>query len=127
MTSFSDEEDKEMRAHGIRIAFKIVLFLTIAIAVFGQAVHHLWNWLMPSLFGLHPLTFWQAVGLLALSWLLFGGFRGFHRPGSFRGGAHWRHRMMERWERMTPEEREKFREGMRGRCGSHRPEAQPKP
>jgi hypothetical protein len=26
-------------------------------------------------------------------------------------------RMGERWERMTPEERERFRQGMRGRCG----------
>jgi hypothetical protein len=30
---------------------------------------------------------------------------------------YWRRRMMERWEKMTPEEREKFREGLRGRCG----------
>jgi hypothetical protein len=36
---------------------------------------------------------------------------------------HWRHRMKERWERMTPEEREKFRQTVRGRCGSHGPEA----
>lgn len=94
---------------------KVVLFLAIVIAGFGSAVLHLWNWLMPSLFGFHAITFWQAVGLLALSWVLFGGWRGFHgRPG---WGGHWRHRMMERWEQMTPEEREKFREGMRGRCG----------
>jgi hypothetical protein len=33
---------------------------------------------------------------------------------------HWRGRMAERWAQMTPEEREKFREGMRARCG-HRP------
>jgi hypothetical protein len=29
---------------------------------------------------------------------------------------HWRRRMMERWEQMTPEEREKFRQGVGGRC-----------
>jgi hypothetical protein len=29
----------------------------------------------------------------------------------------WRRRMMERWEQMTPEEREKFRESLKGRCG----------
>jgi hypothetical protein len=34
----------------------------------------------------------------------------------------WRRRMMERWEHMTPEEREKFRQSMRGRCGSFRQE-----
>jgi hypothetical protein len=93
---------------------KVLVFLTIAIAGFGQAVHYLWNALMPALFGLPTVTFWQAVGLLALSWLLFGGWRGFRGPG-YR--SHWRRRMMARWARMTPEEREKFREGMRGRCG----------
>ena len=76
----------------------VILFLTIVIAGFGNAVLHLWNWLMPSLFGLHPITFWQAVGLLALSWILFGGWRGFHGPGY---GKRWRQRMAERWERMT--------------------------
>jgi hypothetical protein len=96
-----------------------VLLLTIAVFGFGQAVLHLWNWLMPSLFGLHSITFWQALGLLGLSWVLFGGWRGFQaRPVRAR---HWRRRMLERWEQMTPEEREKFRQAMRGRCGSFRP------
>jgi len=54
-----------------------------------------------------------AVGILVLSKILFGGFRG--RPGPH---MYWRRRMMERWEQMTPEEREKFRQGMRGGCGS---------
>ena len=67
---------------------------------------------MPGLFGLRVITFWQAVGLMLLGRLLFGGFR----PG--RGGFGWRGEMMRRWEQMTPEEREKFREGMRGRCGT---------
>ena len=106
-----------MKRHWTVMAFKVALFLIIAVAGFGQAVLHLWNWLMPDLFGFHSITFWQAVGLMALSWILFGGWRGFHgRPGSaYR--RQWRHRMRERWEKMTPEEREKFREGMRIRCG----------
>ena len=105
-----------MKRHWIGMVVKVALFLTIAIAGFGQGVHQLWNWLMPNLFGLRLITFWQAVGLLALSWMLFGGWRGFRGPGQgYRG--HWRRRMLERWEHMTPEEREKFREGMRGRCG----------
>jgi len=108
-----------MKRHWPVILVKVALFLIIAVAGFGQAVLHLWNWLMPSLFGVHSITFWQAVGLLALSWVLFGGWRGFHgRPGR---SMHWRHRMMERWEEMTPEERDKFRQGVRGRCGSFGP------
>ena len=81
-----------------------------------QAVHYLWNRLMPILFHLPAITFWQAVGLLALSWLLFGGWRGFGGRGWGSRGP-WRRRMQERWEQMTPEEREKMRAGMRGRCG----------
>ena len=102
-----------------KILVFVLLFLTIVIAGFGNAVLYLWNSLMPDLFGLHFITFWQAVGLLVLSWLLFGGWRGFRGPGH---GRRWRHRMAERWEQMTPEDREKFREGMRG-CGPFRSRA----
>ena len=103
-----------------------ILFLIIVIAGFGQAVLHLWNWLMPTLFRLPAITFWQAVGLLGLSWLLFGGWRGF--SGSGHGGrGKWRNRMAERWEHMTPEEREKFRAGVQGRCSPASTDVQPKP
>jgi Ca2+/H+ antiporter, TMEM165/GDT1 family len=115
-----------MRKHWPIILLKILVAVAIFIAVFGQIVLRLWNWLMPSLFGLHPITFWQALGLLALSWILFGGMRGFHR-GRRPGYGRWRHRMRERWEQMTPEERERFRQGMRSRCGGFGiPEPQPK-
>ena len=55
--------------------FGIVLILIIVIAGFGQAVLQLWNWLMPTIFGLPAISFWQALGLLGLSWILFGGLR----------------------------------------------------
>jgi hypothetical protein len=83
--------------------------------LFGEIVMHLWNWLVPSLFGWHPITFWQALGLLVLCRILFGGW-----GGGGRGPKHKRH-LAERWERMTPEEREKFRERMGGRCGGFGP------
>ena len=98
--------------------FALLLFLILVFAGFTPAVLHLWNWLMPAIFGLHVITYWQALGLLGLSWLLFGGPR--LLPGGGRGG-HWRHRMRERWEQMTPEEREKFSSGMRRHgCGPFR-------
>jgi hypothetical protein len=85
----------------------------IFIAIGGEVVLHLWNWLLPTLFGLRQITFWQALGLLALCRILFGGF------GLSGGGvrSNSRRRMAERWEQMTPEEREKFRQGMRSRGG----------
>ncbi len=105
------------------MVLKIVVFASIAVFVFGEAIHYLWNWLMPSLFRLPAITFGQALGLMVLSWLLFGGLRGF-RGSSHRGP--WGYRMRHRWEQMTPEEREKFRQGMRARCGSFSPEAEAK-
>jgi hypothetical protein len=96
----------------LKFVLTVALFAPLLIAVLGFVVMRLWNWLTPTLFGWHLITFWQAVGILVLSKILFGGVRG------GRGGRmHWRHRMKDRWEQMTPEEREKFRQGMRGRCG----------
>ena len=99
---------------GLLIAIAILIF----IAAGGQVVLHLWNWLLPSLLGVRTITFWQAVGLLALCRLLFGGFG--PRP-LYRSG--FRRRMAERFENMTPEEREKFRDGMRAACGGPRVQA----
>ena len=91
----------------------IILIVIAAVALFGSIVQHLWNWLIPAIVGWHAITFWQAVGLLVLSKILFGG--GFRGRG--RGNMHWRGRMGERWEKMSPEEREKFSGGMRGCFG----------
>ena len=70
----------------------------------GEVVMHLWNWLLPPLFGWRMLTFWQALGLLVLCRVLFGGLGG-HGP---RPRPHWRGGC----KKMTPEEREKFRQAM---------------
>ena len=101
-----------MKRHWILRGLKIWVFVAVAATVFSFVVMGLWNRLVPAIFGLRAITFWQALGLLILSKILFGGFHG--RPGF---GGHWRQRMMERWEQMTPEEREKFRAGIRGGCG----------
>ena len=86
--------------------------MLLFIAIGGEIVRQLWNWLLPTLFGWRQITFWQAVGILALCRVLFGGFG---RHGFYRSS--FRRRMAERWEAMTPEERERFRQSIRGRCG----------
>jgi hypothetical protein len=101
-----------MRKRWIFLAPLAILGIAAFIAIGGELVMHLWNWLLPPLFGWPLITFWQAVGILALCRILFGGFG---RHGS--GRSKFRRRMAERWERMTPEERERFRQGMRGGCG----------
>lgn len=92
---------------GMRIA-KVVVMTVVAVGVFGLVVMGLWNWLVPGLTGWHALSFVQALGLLVLCRILFGGFG--------RGGM-FRERMRARFERMTPEEREQFRARFGGRCG----------
>ena len=102
-----------MRRRWIVIAPLAILGLLLFITVGGAVVQLLWNWLLPALFGWREVTFWQALGLLALCRILFGGF-GMHGPG--RSGV--RRRMAERWEQMTPEERERFRHGLGARWSS---------
>jgi predicted tellurium resistance membrane protein TerC len=60
----------EMIGAGIIIA----IIITVLVIGFGYVVMYLWNWLMPAVFGLTTITFWQAIGLGLLSKLLFGGF-----------------------------------------------------
>ena len=88
----------------------VIAVLIVIGTVVGWAVKLLWNWLLPGLFGLATITFWQGLGLFVLGKLLFGGFRGFgpHR----KRRDHWH----KRWQRMTPEQREQFSRGMRRGC-----------
>jgi hypothetical protein len=96
----------------IFIAPLAILGMLLFITIGGELVLQLWNWLLPPLFGWRLITFWQALGMLVLCRILFGGF-GFH--GSGRSGM--RRRMEERCKNMTPEERERFRQRMRERWG----------
>jgi len=60
--------------------------------LFGAVVMWLWNWLMPAIFHLGVITYWQAVGLAILGRLLIGGFHhGAHHRGRHNFGP-WRHR-----------------------------------
>ncbi len=82
-------------------AAKAVLVLVAAAALAG-VVMLLWNAVMPAvLAGARVMDYWQALGLLILCRILFGGFRG---GGGWHQRRHW-----ERWQAMTPEERDAFR------------------
>ena len=88
---------------------RAVLFLA-AVPLLAFVVMQLWNAVATTAFtAARPLDYAHALGLLVLSRILFGGFRG--TPG-------WhRRRQWEKWQAMTPEERESFR----GRMDSCRP------
>ena len=91
----------------------ILLFVTIG----GEVVRLLWNWLLPPLFGWRQITFWQALGLLALCRILFGGV-GCRGPARSKVRRRIEERMEERCANMTPEEQEKLRQRMHERFGS---------
>jgi len=89
-----------------RLVGRGVLILA-AIAVLGLVVMLLWNAIVPSVFsGIRALDYPHALGLLVLSRILLGGFRG-------RGGLPGRR--WQRLENLTPEERARFRMQAAGR------------
>ncbi len=94
----------------------ILVFGIIAVLVFGLVVMGLWNAILPAVLGVKAITFIQALGILLLSKILFGGFGRGHR-GGWRNKGKWME-MKDKFARMTPEEREKFKDEWKNKCGS---------
>jgi hypothetical protein len=88
----------------IFIAPLAILGILVLAAVGGKIVADLWNWLLPPLLGWRVITFWQALGVLVLCRILFGG-----RGWCGFGRSNFRRHMQERCGNMTPEQRETFR------------------
>ena len=68
----------------VKKAFKILFFILAAIVfilLFAYVFMKLWNWLVPEIFGLGIITYWQALGLLVLAKIIFGGFEGKSKKG----------------------------------------------
>jgi hypothetical protein len=98
-----------------KFRFFFPLIALAFVALVTLAVYSLWNAVLTDVLAVKAITYWQALGLLVLAKILFGGFPG-RRGGPF--GPPWRRRMMmERWESLTPEQREQMREEMRRRFG----------
>lgn len=93
-----------------KCCFLLPLAVLAFLGVFTLAVYELWNGVLVDVVPVKAITFWQALGLLVLAKILFGGFP--HRCGSLRD-----HFMAKRWAAASPEEREKMREEMRRRFG----------
>jgi hypothetical protein len=69
----------------------VLLGVVLAVAVgalLGFGVMALWNWLMPEIFGLPEIDYWQAVGLFVLCHLLFKSHTAHHeKKGGHKHGA----------------------------------------
>lgn len=106
-----------MKPFWIRKAAKFLgyalLFIGV-VALVGFVVMTLWNMLLPQILGVKAITFWQALGLLALCRILFGG------PGGRSSGPYnqrWKQKMAQRWQHLTPEQRDQMKAKWQGRCG----------
>jgi len=97
---------------------KFIFFLPVVALIataLGFIVMYLWNWILPEVTHAGRLNFWQALGLLVLCRLLFGNFnKGGGGNNRFRGKAMG---MRSKWQSMNEEERAKFKEEYKRRCG----------
>ncbi len=93
----------------MKITMWVALGLLFILA-FGWITMSLWNWLVPDLFHGPVINFYQALGLLLLSKIIFG-FGG--KGGGHRGGMHWKQKYYRKMHGMTPEEREIFKAKIR--------------
>jgi hypothetical protein len=94
--------------------FKIAALVLLGLTVFGFVTMYLWNWLVPELFNGPVISFWQTIGLLVLSKILFSGFG--------KGGSHhrgpWKPYWKEKWNQLSPEDRERIKQKMKDKwCG----------
>lgn len=103
-----------MKKFWIRKGLMFFFIFVGATLFFSLAVMLLWNGILPAVIGVKAISFWQAMGILVLSKILFGGFRGRHHGG----GPNWKDKMKNGWAKMTPEEREQFKAEWKNRCGT---------
>jgi len=97
-----------------KFRFLGIMMFCAMIAVFSVAAMFLWNALMPQLFALPVLSYWQALGLVVLARIFFGGL-GPGRFGAFgRGGFHHGNPFREKWMNMSDDERVEFVRTHRG-------------
>ena len=100
-----------MKRHRIRrIIFLFLLIGPLAILLVAGLTMLLWNNVLVPVLHVSSVTFWQALGILLLSKILFSSFGGRGDPRRF----FQKQRML--WESMTPEQKEKFKQEWKDRC-----------
>lgn len=99
---------------------KFLLFIVLApIFIFGFSaiVMWLWNALLPDIIGVNPVTYWQAMGILVLSKILFGNFSSGGSKSKSNNSGGGKSNFRQKWANMDDEERVKFKEQWKKRCG----------
>lgn len=103
-------KNKHKKSWMILILCPPIIFLAVALIVMW-----LWNCILPEILGVKIINYWQAMGILLLSKILFGGFHG--KFGQGMREMKEKH-MQNRMEGMTPEEKEKFKEIWKQKCSA---------
>ncbi|MDR0506545.1 MAG: hypothetical protein LBH32_06990 [Dysgonamonadaceae bacterium] len=99
-----------------RVKFEHLLSMAFLVAILGTAVMLLWNWLVPDIFGLQTINYWQAVGLFVLAKILFGG-KGHHLRHLHHEDA--KNMFRDKWMKMSPEEQKEFVKKRRENVRNH--------
>ncbi|MEZ4794370.1 MAG: hypothetical protein R2773_02665 [Flavobacteriaceae bacterium] len=95
--------------HSMKPRRKLFFLIPIVLLfIISAIVMWLWNAILPEVLGATTLTYWQAMGLLVLSKILFGGFPSCGRKGRRHLGK--KQEFLQRIKAMSPEERERFKE-----------------
>ena len=93
---------------------KIAVFAVVSLVAVAAVLMWTWNWLVPDLFHGPSINFYQTLGLMLISRILFRGFHGMGGRGmNINRWGRWK----EHWEKMDPEQREKMRDLWKKRCG----------
>jgi hypothetical protein len=108
-----------MKKHKLLIILKIIVGVPLLIAALGYITMSLWNWLIPTLFNGPAITIWQTFGIVLLSKILFGGFKG-------KGGCcckkndrqSWKEHMKAKWDNLSTEERSSLKNKFFSKCYS---------
>lgn len=91
----------------------IILFFAAAMAGMVAVLMLIWNAILPEVIGVTEVNYWQMLGILFLSRILFGG----SKFGSGKSKHRKRSQMREKYQSMTEEEKEAFKAEWKSRWG----------
>lgn len=106
-----------MKKHKLIVLLKIVIGVPVLLFVLGYVTMTLWNWLIPALFNGPQITLLQTFGIVLLSKILFGGFKG---KGCCCNNSQqsWKERMKAKWDTLSSEERSSLKNRFFEKCYS---------
>ncbi len=106
-------ENKHSKSRPPKVFFMVILGVGILLLV-GYIVMLLWNAIIPRVINASVITYWQAMGLLILSRILFGRWGSPPKPRQFQ--HHKRKHWKDKWKNMSEEERMAFKEKWKAKC-----------